>query len=181
MLQSFIVTGASASGKSTLINEARKNYIYLPTHMTRDLRKNEVNGIDAIFINEEQFIKNFNEGMYLEDSLDFAFVHSLRNYYGSPSMWIEKLKEDGYCASPVSIVIAEKIVSLCTNLCWVHLYCPNEIRYERLINRGISQEEASRRMNTGDSRNIPQKANLVLDTSKNSPVEILSKINNYKK
>ena len=35
--KSFIVTGASASGKTTLINTAKKDgYIYLPTHMTRE-------------------------------------------------------------------------------------------------------------------------------------------------
>lgn len=35
-MKSFIVTGASASGKTTLINEAILNgYRYLPTHMTR--------------------------------------------------------------------------------------------------------------------------------------------------
>ena len=51
VLKSFIVTGASASGKSTLISEAIKNgYTYLPTHMTRKPRKNEVENVDAVLV-----------------------------------------------------------------------------------------------------------------------------------
>ena len=39
MNKSFIVTGASATGKTTLIEYAKQNgYKYLPNHTTRDMR-----------------------------------------------------------------------------------------------------------------------------------------------
>lgn len=182
MRRSFIITGASASGKSTLINESKKmDYIYLPTHMTRKPRIGEKDGIDAIFINSEQFITNYNKGMYLEPSLDFALLKNLGVYYGTPSMWLEYLILDGYCASPVSIEIANRIADCSSNICWVHLYCSDQDRYERLLARGISDKEAKDRMISGDSVNIPKAADLIISTSVYSPEEILKKINSFKK
>lgn len=181
MRKSFIITGASASGKSTLINEARnQSYIYLPTHMTRKPRDGEKNGIDAIFINSEQFIANYNNGMYLEPSLEFALLKNLGVYYGTPSIWLKYLSLDGYCASPVSIAIANKITNF-SKVCWIHLYCSDKDRYERLLARGISKEEAEARMVSGDSVNIPKEADLLISTSEYSPEQILQKINNFKK
>ena len=181
MRRSFIITGASASGKTTLINEAKnQNYIYLPTHMTRKPRDSEKNGIDAIFINAEQFIANYNKGIYLEPSLDFALLKNLGIYYGTPSLWLNYLALEGYCASPVSIEIANSIVSS-LKVCWVHLYCSDKDRYERLLARGITKEEARARMISGDSVNIPKCADLVISTSEYSPKQILQKINNFRK
>ena len=180
MLNSFIVTGASASGKTTLINEARKGYTYLPTHMTRKPRKGEQNGTDAIFITEEQFINNFREGDYLEPSLDFALLRNLGIYYGTPVSWIENLSKEGFCASPVSIQMADEIAKRC-DVCWVHLVCSDEDRLKRLLLRGISEEEAHARMRSGDSIFIPENADLIINTSEHSPEEILQIINDYKR
>lgn len=172
---SFIVTGASATGKSTLINEAiRQGYIYLPTHMTRKPRENEINGKDAIFIPEKEFITNFNKGIYLEESLDFAKLKSLGVYYGSPREWLVLLKQYGYCATPVSTQIAKKIRDK-TSLLWVHLFCDDDDRYNRLIMRGISEEEAYKRMTSGDSIIMPDSA-LKVNTSKYTPQEIMEQI-----
>jgi|GEM_PF-6637972 len=60
---SFIVTGASASGKTTLMKEAQDvGYRYLPTHTTRQKRPNEQDGIDDIFLSREDFEDNFSGG-----------------------------------------------------------------------------------------------------------------------
>lgn len=172
---SFIVTGASATGKSTLINEAIKNgYIYLPTHMTRKPRVNEQNGRDAIFLTDEQFEKNFHSGLYIEESLDFARLKSLGVYYGSPREWYSLLKNYGYCATPVSTQIARNIRER-TPLIWIHLYCDDDDRFNRLILRGISEEEAYKRMVSGDSIYMPSEA-IAVNTSKNSPKEIIEQI-----
>lgn len=93
METSFIVTGASASGKSTLINYAvNQGYNYLPTHMTRHPREEEQNGKDAIFLTIEEFKNNFQNEIYLEESLDFALLKSLGIYYGTPKEWLYFLK-----------------------------------------------------------------------------------------
>lgn len=49
-LPSFIVTGASASGKTTLIEQAiAGGYMYIPTHTTRPPRPGEVPGVHGVF------------------------------------------------------------------------------------------------------------------------------------
>ncbi len=174
--KSFIVTGASASGKSTLINLAATNgYIYLPTHMTREPRLGENNGQDAIFLSNEQFEINFKSGIYLEESLEFALLKKLGVYYGTPREWLKKLSLDNYCATPVSIAIASMIKEK-VNVFWLHLYCNEIDRYNRLIARGISKEEVEKRMTSGDSINFPKNANEIVNTSEYEPKEILKKI-----
>lgn len=174
--KSFIVTGASASGKSTLINLAvNEEYIYLPTHMTRKPRLGEENNRDAIFLTNEEFEENFKNGIYLEESLDFALLKKLGVYYGTPKSWISFLAMNGYCAIPVSITIATKIKEK-IDVMWVHLYCNDTDRYDRLVARGISLEEVEKRMISGDSINFPQNANEIINTSYNKPTEILRKI-----
>ena len=49
-LPSFIVTGASVSGKTTLIEQAvADGYSYIPTHTTRLPRSGEVPGVHSVF------------------------------------------------------------------------------------------------------------------------------------
>ena len=174
--KSFIVTGASASGKTTLINLAKEDgYIYLPTHMTRKPRVTEINHVDAIFLNNQEFENNFFNGDYLEDTLEFAFLQSLNVYYGTPKKWLNYLSGNGYCATPVSIKIASEIKRV-TNVMWIHLYCDEIDRYNRLLSRGISESEAKKRMNSGDSINFPDMSDINVNTSKEEPTKILKKV-----
>ena len=84
-LPSFIVAGASVSGKTTLIEQAvADSYSYIPTHTTRLPRSGEVSGVHSVFLREEQFESNFREGLYIEDSLEFAYMPGIDIYYGYP-------------------------------------------------------------------------------------------------
>ncbi len=177
---SFIVTGASCSGKSTLIDEAVKNgYIYLPTHMTRAMRPGERDGESAIFLTNEQFEDNFRKGIYLEPSLDFACLKALGTYYGTPREWLKYLQFKDYCSSPVSISIANNIYNQ-IGVIWIHLYCNDYDRYARLLSRGISIEEVEKRMKSGDSINFPDYATLI-NTSEMCPEEIIEKVRRLKR
>ena len=80
-LPSFIVTVASASGKTTLIGQAiAGGYTYIPTHTTRPPRPGEVLGIHGVFLRKEQFKDNFRRGLYIEDSLGLEFAYYARNW-----------------------------------------------------------------------------------------------------
>ncbi|MDR2902092.1 MAG: hypothetical protein LBU87_03190 [Lactobacillales bacterium] len=178
--KSFIVTGASASGKTTLIEKAiKKGYIHLPTHTTRLPRIGEKNGLHNIFISEAEFILNFNNGKYLEESLDFARLHSTGIYYGTPTLWIHEFLPKR-CATPTSINIARKLSCL-ENIMWIHLYCNDKTRKKRLLDRGISIKEVEARMNSGDSRlEIPNEA-IAYDTSKINVDTIFNEITKKRK
>ena len=82
---------------------------------------------------------------------------------------------NGYCATPVSIKIASEIKRV-TNVMWIHLYCDEIDRYNRLLSRGISESEAERRMNSGDSINFPDMSDINVNTSKEEPTKILKKV-----
>ncbi len=176
---SFIITGASASGKSTLIDEALDaGYHYLPTHMTRDMRENERDGIDGVFISRDQFEQNFSDGQYLEPSLEYAELRSISAYYGTPLSWVEALKEPESCASPVAIKMAKKILEM-ADVEWFHLVCSDFDRFNRLRKRGYSDAEVYARMTSGESIIAPNEATIV-DSSSLSPKEILRNIRRAK-
>lgn len=63
-LPSFIVTGASASGKTTLIEQAvADGYSYIPTYTTRLPRSGEVSGVRSVFSEKSSlratFVKDY--------------------------------------------------------------------------------------------------------------------------
>ena len=122
-LPSFIVTGASASSKTTLIEQAvADGYSYISTHTTRLPRSGEVSGIHSVFLREEQFESNFREGLYIEDSLEFAHTPGIGIYYGYSREQMDLLKKNGFCSSPVSTQIARRVFYMCgCDVNWVHL------------------------------------------------------------
>lgn len=63
-LPSFIVAGASVSGKTTLIEQAvADGYSYIPTHTTRLPRSGEVPGVRSVFSEKSSlratFVKDY--------------------------------------------------------------------------------------------------------------------------
>ncbi len=166
-LPSFIVTGASASGKTTLVEQAiAGGYKYIPTHTTRMPRPGEVPGVHGVFLSKGQFEDNFRQGFYIEDSLDFAYMAEIDTYYGSPREQVDLLKKNGFCSSPVSTQIARMIFSMCDGYVgWLHLECDDATRRHRLEQRGMAPDEIEARMTFGDSLKAPGEATVV-DTSR---------------
>jgi guanylate kinase len=169
----FIITGASATGKTSLAEMAVEyGYAYLPSHTTRLLRPHEIQGTQIVSLTEEQFLDNFDKHKYLEPSLDFARLHSTGIYYGTPIGWIDLLQSENVCAIPVSITIARKIFDRLA-IKWVHLVCDDSIREDRLKKRGISSSEINARIMTGDCiSQIPSEA-VIYDTFKMTTYDIL--------
>ena len=96
-------------GKTTLIEQAvADSYSYIPTHTTRLPRSGEVSGVHSVFLREEQFESNFREGLYIEDSLEFAYMPGIGIYYGYPREQMDLLKKNGFCSSPVSAKLQEE-------------------------------------------------------------------------
>ena len=163
----FMVTGASASGKSTLIRFAheRGGYDVLPTHTTRPLRPGEIGGLDMVSVPTADFIAGFNRGEYLEPDLDFALLRATGVYYGTPRLWLPQLASAASkCAMPTSLTVARTIQEA-TDVPWVHLECPDDARRQRLMDRGISPAEVEARMTAGESVVSPPEAEMILNTA----------------
>ena len=50
----------------------------------------------VFFLREEQFESNFREGLYIEDSLEFAYMPGIGIYYGYPREQMDLLKKNGF-------------------------------------------------------------------------------------
>ena len=89
----IVVSGPSGCGKSTLDNlilQKRKNIVMSISDTTRNIRGEEVDGVDYNFISKEQFEENIKNDKYLE----YAIVHS-NKYYGTPSEYVDKKLNEG--------------------------------------------------------------------------------------
>lgn len=114
-------------------------------------------------------------GAYLEPSLDYAELKSLGIYYGTPTSWINDLREPNNCATPVAIKMARIVLTL-TNTTWIHLVCNDSDRYRRLVNRGYTDKEVEARMTSGESVNSPPREAITFNTSEIRPDEIIRRI-----
>ena len=139
-------------------------------------RPGEVPGAHSVFLSEEQFESNFREGLYIEDSLEFAYMPEIGVYYGSPCEQVDLLKENGFCSSPVSTQIARMIFSMCDGYVgWLHLECDDATRRYRLEQRGMTPDEIEARMTFGDSLKAPGEA-IVVDTSRVAAESLFSRV-----
>lgn len=89
----IVVSGPSGCGKSTLdrlLLEKRKNIVMSISDTTRNIRNNEINGVDYNFISTDEFEENIKNNRYLE----YAKVHS-NKYYGTPEQWVDNQLNNG--------------------------------------------------------------------------------------
>ena len=91
--KTFIVSGPSGVGKSTVINQVMKQYPNLKFSVsatTRPQRPTEVHGVNYYFMNREMF-----EQMILEEKL-LEYTEYVGNYYGTPEQPVDQLLAEGY-------------------------------------------------------------------------------------
>ncbi|GAQ26064.1 MULTISPECIES: guanylate kinase [Tepidanaerobacter] len=137
----IVVSGPSGVGKGTLCNALVKNIDNLFISIsatTRPPRTGEVNGVNYIFMNQENFEEKIEEGQFLE----WAKVYN--NYYGTPKEFvIEKLKEGKDVILEIDIQGAAQVKKNCPNGVFVFIAPPSleELR-KRIINRGTDNEES---------------------------------------
>jgi guanylate kinase len=90
--QCVAVAGPSGVGKGTLINmylEKNDDYELVPSHTTRAPRDNELDGVHYYFINQEQFLKDEQDGKFIE------YNKYGDNYYGTSSDALKNIRERG--------------------------------------------------------------------------------------
>jgi len=84
----IIISGPSGAGKDTIVNkllEKNKNIVLSISKTTRAPRKGEEEGKDYYYISKEQFLKEIDQGNFLE----FACVYN-NDYYGTPKDMVLK-------------------------------------------------------------------------------------------
>lgn len=131
----IVVSGPSGCGKSTLdqlIIQSRKNIVMSISDTTRDIRGNEVNGVDYNFISKEKFEKNIKNDKYLE----YAVVHS-NQYYGTPIDFVNKnLNKGNDVILEIDIEGARKVNEKIKDAVFIFIMPPSmKVLKQRLVAR----------------------------------------------
>ena len=138
----FIVSGASATGKDTVISQVMKNYgskSKLSVSMTtREPRGSEKDGEDYFFVSTEQFEKNILENKMLE------YAKYGENYYGTPAEPVKKWLDEGKIVFLIIEVQGAAIVRANFPQAKSIFILPPSMKAleERLRKRGTEDEEA---------------------------------------
>jgi guanylate kinase len=127
-----VISGPSGSGKTSLAKEVCKElgdkaYFSIST-TTREKRDGEVDGVDYFFVSKDEFLKDIEEGYFLE----WAEVHG--NYYGTSKKQIdENLKKGKIVFLDIDVQGHEAVRKIYPNLVTsIFITTPNK---QELINR----------------------------------------------
>ena len=138
----LILVGPSASGKTEAVKLliSKYNMKKLVTYTSRNMRPNEVQGVDYHFISVEDFEKKIKEDFFIE------YVNYNGNYYGTSKEGLDSDKV--VILEPTGLKhyleVAKDLVKIC------YLRCPKEIRYQRMVVRGDSEEVINKRIDSDD-------------------------------
>ena len=170
----IIILGKTNTGKSTIAKllEARmKGLKRNITYTTRPIRPGEVDGVDYNYVSKKDFHKLAAEGKFAE------YVEYNASYgtccYGST---IESYKPDTITVlNPIGVMSVLKKIK---DVNVIYLKASDDILEERAIARGDGIKEIKRRLfNDGiDFADIDDIANLIIDTSFDTPEDIVEKI-----
>jgi guanylate kinase len=135
----LMIVAPSGAGKSSLVNALLQDDAGIKLSLsttTRTPRPGEVDGQNYRFLSREEFIRERDQGHYLE----WAEVHG--NFYGTSKPWIESQMQAG---SDVLLEIdwqgAQQIRKLIPSTQWIFIFPPSiEALEERLRHRGQDDE-----------------------------------------
>ena len=90
--KTFIISGPSGVGKSTVLNALLKEYpdlFFSVSATTREPREGELDGIHYHFIEPENFHKMIEEDAFLE------YAEYVGNFYGTPKKFVDAAMDQG--------------------------------------------------------------------------------------
>ena len=136
----FLVSGASGTGKGTILNKlrgAKKNIRYSISATTRRPRDGEVNGVNYFF----KSIDEFKEMISKNELIEWDIYCS--NYYGTPSDYINKTLKQGYdVVLEVTVNGALNVMKQYSSSISIFILPPSFDELERRIKvRGTETEE----------------------------------------
>lgn len=174
----IILTGQSASGKTTIANDLIKRFGYQKfiTHTTRAPRIGEVNHVDYHFVSREEFLEKKKNGKFIE-TMEYN-----GNLYGSS---IDDIGDNKVLI--VDINGANHFSEHVSNdSVFFFIVCDDKITKKRMIERGDKQVDIEKRLKSDKilfDKSLMKRINYVIDTtnipSENVTEEVLRLYNDY--
>lgn len=178
--KTIVITGATATGKTTLCRRLLTHFLVdpKPVHTTRSLRVGEIENVDAVFLTEEEFKSRFEQGLYIQDSLDSMYFSGA--YYGCPSDWIKSTDSGDYtCLVSPTVLVARKLKErLGKKVLWIHLSADKDTLIQRLRERSPLMEiaDVEARMNRAVAKVDITGSDILIDTSRLKAWEIFFQV-----
>ncbi|KAI3661413.1 hypothetical protein MP638_003886 [Amoeboaphelidium occidentale] len=138
----LVIAGPSGSGKSTLLKRLFADYPdafgFSVSHTTRKPRPGEVNGKDYFFTDVDTFVKEVNEGKFVESAVYGG------NHYGTSKAAIKAVAENHkICILDIDRRGVQSIKKTDMNANYLFIRPPSvEVLEERLRKRGTETEES---------------------------------------
>ena len=135
-----VISGPSGVGKGTvrkaLFERPDHNLVYSVSMTTRPMRPGEVDGKDYYFVTKEEFMKNLDQGKFLESA---EFVG---NYYGTPLDKVnENLDNGNEVVLEIEVEGASQVKSKMPDAVMIFIAPPSkQALYDRLKRRGTENE-----------------------------------------
>ncbi len=147
----IVISAPSGSGKTSIFKKARAvlpNLFFSISYTTRQPREGEVDGVDYLFTNRDQFRQMIKENQFLE----WAEVYG--NFYGTSKDFIRRSQQDGKIVVLDIDVQGMLQLKKASNLDAVFVFItpPSlEELSKRLINRGTEDElSIEKRLNNAE-------------------------------
>ncbi len=97
--KTFIISGPSGVGKSTVLKELfqdRDDLYFSVSATTRPPRPGEIDGVHYHFTDVDEFRKMISEDAFLE------YAEYVGNFYGTPKKFVDEAMEQGKTSSSIS-------------------------------------------------------------------------------
>lgn len=138
----FVVTGPSGVGKGTVLNQFFKNnkngVFYSVSMTTRKPRPVEVNGVDYLFVSNEEFKLALQNDEFLE------WAEYSGNYYGTnKKIVIDKLNQGINVVLEIETNGAKKVMDIFPNCITVFFTPPTLEELEQRLRGRKTEDEAS--------------------------------------
>ncbi len=137
----IVISAASGTGKSTIIGKIMKrdsNLVFSVSATTREIRREEKDGVNYKFLNLEEFKKGIDEDRFIE----WEIVHG--KYYGTERAPLERMLESGkHAILDLDVNGGEHLKSIYPDTVLIFIYPPSlEELTRRLKMRGTETEKS---------------------------------------
>ena len=138
--KTFIISGPSGVGKSTVLSALLKEYpdlYFSVSATTREPREGELDGIHYHFIEPENFHKMIEEDAFLE------YAEYVGNFYGTPKKFVDEAMEQGKdVVLDIEVQGALQVVHKRPDVVRIFIAPPSwQALEERLTSRGTDSPE----------------------------------------